>query len=126
VGVTVVWDDAAPTTVRIDFTGRWQWAEYDTAVQSVYALMQEVSSPVAIIANLRSGRLLAVGFAFAHFRATLRLLEAHIGFIVVIGCDGMTKTLVTAFLRVFPHIGDKTLFSDSLDEARRILNNHRR
>jgi hypothetical protein len=78
--------------------------------------MHEVSPPVDIIAHLPSGRLLAFGVAFAHFRATLCLLEAHIGFIVVIGCDGMTKTLVTAFLRIFPRGCTKSLLAPNFTE----------
>src|SRR5688500_1941902 len=98
-GVTVVWDTEAQTALRFDFVGQWQWNEYDAAVRDAYAFLQQVSHRVDIIANLRPGPHLAVGYVFAHFRATLQLFGGRVGFIAIVNGDPVTRTIIKSFLR---------------------------
>ncbi len=120
-GITILWDNEAKTTLRLDFEGQWSWAQYDKAITEASATIKSAERGVDVIHNLLEGSRMPLGYFLPHFQSALKLMETNLGSIVIVGGSHSMRILLAMFIETFTALGGKVTFTNSLAEARTIL-----
>ncbi len=123
--IQVAWDNDEQTVIRYDFQGSWSWSDYSQAVEEADRMMLSVDHTVDAIANLQHSRGLPTG-AIHHVRRTITKAPPQLGVIVIAHPSLFVQAMTTAFNRVYPHLGERILLADTLDEARALIARRRR
>ena len=119
--ISVIWDDAQKTTIRLDYAAPvLSWAEYDSAVDTSYQLARSVPYEVCIIHNPGSVDM-PKGSAFPHLRRAMRYQPENVRLMISVVTNPFVRALMPIVLR---QMGNPNLiFARSLDEARATVQN---
>jgi hypothetical protein len=118
--IKVTWDSADQTIVRFDFEGKWNFLDFDYAVNESISLMKKVSHRVNWLMNLDAGGPLAAG-AVLESRELREPLPEHHGAIVFVGNPMFAHGIATILSRVYPVLGEGFHFEENLTDARLTL-----
>ena len=118
--IQISWDNPQKTATLWTFEGRWSWADFHKAQQQHKALLQGRVEQIDVIADLRNSPTLPAN-AFSGYRNARVNTGAHLGIIVLVGTNMFIRTMVKAFTRLNPTLGQEFFFADSMEEARQIL-----
>ncbi len=120
--IKVAWDTADEKTVRFDFEGKWNFLDFDYAVNEAIVLMKRVSHPVHWLINLEAGGPLATG-AVLDPRELREPLPEHHGWISFAGNDTFARGIASILSRVYPVLGEEFIFAGDVPHARAELAN---
>lgn len=115
--IKVSWDSADQTVVRFDFEGKWNFLDFDYAVNESISLMKKVQHRVDWLMNLDAGGPLAAG-AVLEARELREPLPEHHGAIIFAGNAMFARGIATILSRVYPALGEGFLFETALTTAR--------
>jgi hypothetical protein len=115
--IKVSWDSADQTIVRFDFEGKWNFLDFDYAVNESISLMKKVQHRVDWLMNLDAGGPLAAG-AVLEARELREPLPEHHGKIIFAGNEMFARGIATILNRVYPALGEAFLFETTLTTAR--------
>lgn len=119
-GITVNWDNEQQSIIRYDAKGRWDWIDFDRAVERAFTMTESVDHTVDALFDLRKSGELPNG-AVLHFRRWLSVLPANRGSIVVVSNRESAHILVDMLRRIDRKAATRLVITDSLDAARRLL-----
>jgi hypothetical protein len=121
--VSIVWDDAAQTTIRWDYVGKWTWDDVEGAYHETRALMESVAHPVCLIHDLTRSSGLPGGVLTQAYHYTMRLPENwDISVVVVSGM--FLEALLSTFTKLYNKLGERYRGAPTLDEARALIARH--
>jgi len=123
--VKVSWDNEIKTTIRYDFEGEWNWAEFHAAAQQAFALTRSVEHTVDTISNFLPGTRLPAN-AFLQFRRAMVDAPKNRGITVIAGNSSFITMMVSVFSKVNKQLGKRLMVVSSLQEARKVLAERRK
>ena len=113
--IMVSWDNEEKTAIRLDFSGQWNWEEYDDAIDTAYFMIAEIGHKVDIITNLARDSAVPGDESLRHFQRALRQMPTNVDLTITSGGNSFSRMVFSSFQR--------TLVAGSLAEARAILAN---
>jgi hypothetical protein len=119
--ITIFWDNAAHTLLRIDFLLNWRWSDFEAALDASKALATNVEGLVDVIGNLHTGSHLPFSHLPRQLLQSARVPPDKLGVIVIVGASEASKDLLTAFGRIFCVWREKFLLVDTIEAARASL-----
>jgi hypothetical protein len=120
--ITVAWDNESKSVLRLDFEGRWDWPDYNTAIDEAYAIIKQTNDTVHLISNMPQDMALPQGLPLRHLRRAHKLMPANVGQFLVVGGNWAAQTM----LLIFRHYDEEKIVSaKTLDEARALLSSGR-
>jgi hypothetical protein len=122
--VSVSWDNDDKTAIRYDFEQGWTWSDFSAATVDGFALTRSVQHTVDSISYFKPGVELPPNALF-QFRKAMANAPKNRGVTVIVGGSLFIKTLVGAFSRIYPQLGQRLLLADSLEQARTLLSARR-
>lgn len=119
-GIRVVWDSKDQKTIRLDFEGKWNFLDFDYAMNECNGMVKKVEHPVDLIYNLAASGPLAAG-AVLDLRALREPLPENHGVIAVSGDKIFARAVVSILSRIYPELGEAFVMADSVNDARILL-----
>ena len=119
-GIVVTWDNHQKTILRLELTTPWTWTEYDEATDQLEALLNSVDYRVDVIFDGQYSTS-PPGDGYPHYRRIAESLPLNTGLILVAGVTNEAKAAANYFMPMFPELGARLAFVDSVEEARTIL-----
>lgn len=119
-GIQVVWDDEARTTIRFVFEAEWTWQDFDRAIEASRALRPDPTQRFAIIADFSHGAPPPMG-ALTRFKAAWDLVPYTLVAIAIVGGDAFIETLLHAFTRLYRRLAGRMVYAETLAAARQLL-----
>lgn len=119
-GICVEWDNAEQTIIRWDFYV-WTWDDFRAAAQQssdMRALMKHVPNLPSIL-NFQHSSSIPSG-ALAHARTAVPKMTAD--YTVLVGASAFARRLTQLFIELNPRIRGKVFIVDTLDDARKLIN----
>jgi hypothetical protein len=119
--VIVAWDDPEQTILRWDLLENWNWNEVRLAQEMAALMLSGVRHVVNFIVNIAPEA--APGSAtLADIQCLTRNYRGKAGVIVFVGCQTVFQSIVRVFANFFPDEARRLAFSESDEQARRLLN----
>ncbi|NWG16714.1 MAG: hypothetical protein HXY41_08775 [Chloroflexi bacterium] len=120
--VTVEWDNAEKTIVRMEMVGAWTWDEAYAGAESGYALLEEVGYEVGVIIDFSRGTRLPPN-AITSARHMIQRRHPRTGLTVFVGANNLFVALWNTFSKVYALFAHQqnSVFADSVKQAREIL-----
>jgi hypothetical protein len=113
--ITVHWDNAEETIVRLDYADLIQgWEEYRAAVRQSYDLVRSKTHTVHLI-HVTGSTKMPRGNALVHIRHAVTTAPTNTGFTFGIVSDMFAKSILELVMRLIA--GHKFRFARSLQEA---------
>ena len=122
--IKIAWDDDQQLTIIAEFMDEWTWAQYDAAIAEVYRMLNNAQHEIDIIVDTRRGNPNRETEApLGHFKRALKTMPHNVGTMIVIrsGKNTFEENLFAAILQVYRKVDAKTLYADSVQEARAML-----
>lgn len=120
--IEVSWDNGPHTIIRYDFFEQWTWEEMEAALIEANQMMATVPHTVDIIIDMSQGWRLPRGNLLVRGkRIMVTMPPDNMGLTVVTGGSAFAETIASALVRVYRRLGEKILFTSSLDDARRLI-----
>ncbi len=120
-GITVSWDNEQQSIIRYEAKGRWDWIDFDRAVERAFTMTEQLEHTVDALFDLRKSAELPNG-AVIHFRRWISVLPANRGSIVVVSNRESAHILVDMLRRIDRKAATRLVITDSIDAARKMLN----
>lgn len=98
-GVRVVWDDEAKTTIRYDFDASWTWDEFFKAKAEAYALIGTVQHKVGIIMDSPPDIALPPN-VLTNSRSALKNKHPNTALIVVVIHNPFVRAMINVLITV--------------------------
>jgi len=124
-GVNVSWDSEDKTRLRYDFEGQWTWPEFRTSASVAFAMTRSVEHKVDTISYFHPGAVLPPD-AFFQFRRAMYEAPKNRGTQVIVGGTTFITTMVSVFSRLYKQFGERLMTAESLEDARRLLDEKRK
>lgn len=118
--VTVEWDDADETIVRVTFVGRFAWEEFFAAQAQANVLIAGKSYRCDLIADLSRGRSTNAAPALMNAKKVLETSPDNLGLFVVI-TSTLANIIITALKRLDPALAARVLTATRLEQARSLV-----
>jgi hypothetical protein len=118
-GIQVDWFDPEHTIIRYTYRGDWGLKEFETAIDTGYALMRSVSHTVDSIIDMRDSSRPNENIFF-QANKTVDRMPSNQGVIAIVGADLLTRSLHDAYVRVQGQLLKSRLdfrFCATIDEA---------
>ncbi|MBC7870349.1 MAG: hypothetical protein H7Y09_05870 [Chitinophagaceae bacterium] len=124
--VTAQWDNEAKTIIRLEFVGKWTWAEHHEANTVMEAMVNTASVTIDLIPDLSSSQLVPEG-ALSQARSIAMRQQIKFGLIVAVKAGKFIEILYGVFQQLYGRRSGfpDTFFVDSLDEARALIHTKR-
>ena len=124
--VTIKWDNAEQSCLRVDFFGYWRWEEiYKTLEQGKKLLDNGDTKSVDIIIDSTETDSLLNKDTHVEIQRMLEQIQSHgrIGRILIVGTSAITNSFLNVFLRLSLDFLNENhvTFYNSLDEAHAYL-----
>lgn len=125
--IKVHWDNEAKTIIRQTFDGRWTWDDLYAALACVANMSASVSHRVDAIVDVSRADLIPGGSIFnlnskRHADKLASRSDLNRGTIVVVGANGLMRTLYDTFRSLYSDKATDVYFVQTLDDARALLN----
>jgi hypothetical protein len=127
-GIELYWDNDEQTVMLCEFDKHWTWEEMFQTLDTIKKVTDKRDYEIGAIIDVSRGINIPGGSLFSaetrdKARQMLKMGEDGKGPMVIVGAGSFFKTLMSAFGMI---TSDKTVlndvyFTDSLDEARRIM-----
>ena len=118
--ITVTWDNPERTVLRYEFTGVWQWDEFNKALDQAEKMLASVGHIVDVIADFQaSGCVPTETLARLAYVAGSR--PVNLGANVLVGSQVFNTTTFTVFGNYFGDVARSYQMAHSLDRARALL-----
>lgn len=118
--IKLFWDSAEQNIIRQEFHGRWTSDEYVQSVFTMYEMIGSVPHKVHIIVDMTQTE----GFTTRMLAAAPRFnekLPENRGLTVGINIPRYLVSIVRVATRVYPRLGRYLHFTDSLNEAYKVI-----
>ncbi len=119
-GIKVTWDNAERTIIYFDFEGRWDWDELYTASEQATRMLDSVDHVVDFIMDIREAQQIPKDF-MSHAEHIASGSHPRRGIMVVVGANGLLRTLGSGLRRLFPDATRNLAFAADLEEAYEII-----
>ncbi|MEO8606269.1 MAG: hypothetical protein ABI690_00180 [Chloroflexota bacterium] len=123
--VHIQWDNPEKSIIMARYEGRWTWEEFYQAAKDCEALAATVPHQINIIADMVDG-FLPQGAPFGHAQKVASHNGPQMGFIVVVSGSRFIQGLMNVSARVVPVWREKYRAANSVEEARRMIEEERR
>ena len=118
--IKVAWDSQEQIVVRFDFEGKWNFLDFDYAVNESITLMKRVSNQVDWLMNLEGGGPLAAGAVLDPRELREPLPDNH-GWICFAGNEMFARGIASILTRVYPVLGEQFIYAEDVPHARAAL-----
>jgi hypothetical protein len=120
--VTIEWDNAEKTLVRMEMIGDWTWDEARAGAERGYAMLDSVDYEVGVIIDYSQGAGLPA-HALSNARSMIQRRHPRTGLTVFVGANAVFMALWNVFSKVYVLFARKqnSVFANSVEEARAIL-----
>jgi hypothetical protein len=119
-GIKVTWDNADRTIISFDFEGRWDWDELYIASDQATAMLDSTDHTVDFIMDIRETQQIPKDF-MSHAERIASGSHPRRGIMVVVGANGLVRTLGGGLRRLFPDATRNLVFAADLEEAYEII-----
>lgn len=118
--VTVEWDDADETIIRVTFIGRFAWEEFFAAQRQANALIASKDYRCDVIVDLSRGRSNNAAPALMNAKKVLETSPDNLGLFVVI-TSTLANIMIKALKRLDPALTARVLTATRLEQARQLI-----
>jgi hypothetical protein len=116
--MTVNWDNAEQTTLRIDTHGQSTWEEHFNVQDQMREMLKSVQHPVDMIVVLHPGAEPPSGNLLSHISRAAQKAPRNLRFTVNVGMSPFMKAITQVATKVLQM---KTHYTTTLEEARAII-----
>jgi hypothetical protein len=117
--IKVVWDNTERNIINFDFQGRWDWDELYAASDQATEMLDSVDYMVDFIMDIRE-TVIPKDF-MAHAERLASGSHPHRGIMVVVGANGLLRTLGGGLRKLFPDATRNLVFAADVEEAYDII-----
>jgi hypothetical protein len=118
--IKVAWDNTEQTAIRFDFEGKWNFLDFDFAVNECVTLLNEIEHNAALIFNVERSGLLAAG-AVLESRSLRQPLPANHGTIIIAGQEAFAMATASIISRIYEELGEDFSIVESMTKARALV-----
>ena len=118
--ITVKWDNPQHTIIQFDFDGEWTWDELEAATDQATGLLDSADRMVDFVMDLRGAKQVP-GDLMSHAERIAGGHHPRRGAMVVVGANGLLRTLSGGLRKLFPEATRNVLFAADLEEAYEII-----
>ncbi len=118
--ITIEWDDAEETVVRMTFVGRFTWEEFFATHKQGSDWIEGKPHRCDIIVDLSRGSSTNAGPALTNAKKTLQNAPSNLGRFVVI-TSPLANIVLTALKRLDPALSARVLMASRLEQARELI-----
>jgi hypothetical protein len=118
--IMVTWDKADRTIISFDFAGRWGWDELYAASDQATGMLDSVDHTVDFIMDIRETQQIPKDF-MSHAERLASGSHPHRGIMVVVGANGLLRTLGGGLRKLFPDATRNLVFAADVEEAYEII-----
>ena len=122
--IVVVWDNAEKNIIRFDVTGNWSWDDFDAAFATAAKMIDEVGHSVYFITDQGSFAKPPNG-SFNHVKHIIESTDKSTILSVFVTKNMFARVIVQVFGRLFPLMGEKIRFVETMEEAHALVNRHK-
>jgi hypothetical protein len=124
--IDLYWDDDDQTMLLCEFQAGWTWDDLMAVLRTVKRLSDERQQVFGALIDLRHGMTLPGGSilnaeGLKQFQQIMQLGADGKGPVAVIGAGTMIRMVMDAIRRVNPSALEDVVFTNTLEEARRLL-----
>jgi hypothetical protein len=116
-GIKVGWDNPNKTTIRYEFSGKWDVNAFEQAVEQSFVMTESVKHEVHVIMDMSRSKEIPDG-ALLYFKRKLSVLPYNRGVIVFAGCDTATMAMVRMLIRLNPKVSRRLMVAKTVSSAR--------
>lgn len=122
--IDLYWDNDEQTVMLAEFGQEWDWDELYTMLSTIKRLAAERGRLFGAIVDVRGGLQVPGGTIFTpealkQFRRMMALNQSgEKGPVVIVGMNGMIKTVFDAIKRIDKNVVKDVFFAETMDDAR--------
>ena len=122
-GIHLEWDEHKQVaTFRVEM--RWTWEEYQAVVYNTFDQITALNYPVAIIADIARMGPLPQGNFLRYLQHSAVRTPKNVYATVLVGAPIVVTTFLSVVMKVRPNPTASVLFASSVDEAKRLIQQH--
>lgn len=124
--IELFWDDDTQTVMLCEFNGRWTWDELYRVLATTRRLSEERGRIFGAIIDVRKGSTVPGGTIFNResldrFRGIRQMAANGRGPVVVLGMNGLIKTIIDTVKSLDTSATNELFFADTMPEAQEII-----
>jgi hypothetical protein len=117
--IKVAWDNADRTIISFDFDNRWDWDELYAASDQATEMLDSVDHMVDFIMDIRE-TVIPKDF-MSHAERLASGSHPRRGVMVVVGVNGLLRTVGSGLRRLFPDATRNLVFAADVEEAYEVI-----
>lgn len=119
-GVKIDWLNKDNTAIRYDFNGKWNWTDFEKAVEQSFTMTESVTHTVHAVMDFSQHKTAPDGL-MVYFKRKLAVLPENRGAIVFVSRNTALLTALRMFLRIHKSHADRVLIANDLKAAQSLL-----
>ncbi len=126
--IDLYWDNDEQSVILCEFQDRWTWDDLHAALTTIKRLSSERSQVFGAIIDVRKGLNIPGGSIFnrealTNFQKMTSLGAGGKGPVVILGMNGMIKTIFDTVKKMDSKTASDVYFADTMTEAQRVIYN---
>ena len=118
--INAQWYTSDCRVIHWTFSRSWTWDDYYVSFDQLCQLATAVDHRVDVVAEVHVASMLPRG-ALAAYKTTADGLPANVRSIALVGANVWMRAMITGLRCVNTHLGDKIFFTDTRDQALRLV-----
>lgn len=124
--IDLYWDNEDQTVILAEFGKQWDWDELHAVLATIKRLSNEREQVFGAIIDIRQGLTVPGGSIFNrealnNFQKLMKLGDDGKGPVVLVGMNGMVKTIIDTVARMTPAAVQDVHFADNMEQGREVI-----
>ena len=119
--IQVKWDNLEQTTLRLVFSGTWNWGDVDQAWDTAVAMAKGTTGQIDILVDMQASKGVPRDIMLVGREMMLHHLPSRCGLIVFVGGNSLIRAAISLLRNICQSQAPRLLMADNLKQGRQLL-----